>query len=329
MNGAQRDPLAERGGDPLAVRLADRGRLARGIELRDLAVEQAGAAAVGGDRLAAVARLGLDAAQGLALAQQGQNAFPLRLGQRVHPGRFARTRARHLRRVAAFDCPAVFGCPKCPPHAARRYTALMSHLVPIVVEQTARGERSYDIYSRLLQERIVFVTGQIDDALANTVIAQLLFLERADADKDIDLYINSPGGSVSAGLAMYDTMQLIKPNVATICAGLAASAASLLLTGGAPGKRMALPYSKVLIHQPWIGQIGGQATDIEIHARELVATRRLLAEIYERTTHKPVDEILRDLERDFYMSAEEAKTYGIIDVVLSGGNRNGEAVEKV
>jgi ATP-dependent Clp protease protease subunit len=200
----------------------------------------------------------------------------------------------------------------------------MSHLIPIVVEQTARGERSYDIYSRLLQERIVFVTGQIDDALANTVIAQLLFLERADPDRDIDLYINSPGGSVSAGLAMYDTMQLIKPNVATICAGLAASAASLLLTGGAPGKRMALPYSKVLIHQPWIGQIGGQATDIEIHARELIATRKLLAEIYERTTHKPVDVVLRDLERDFYMTAHEAQAYGIIDTVLQNGNRNGD-----
>jgi ATP-dependent Clp protease, protease subunit len=198
-------------------------------------------------------------------------------------------------------------------------------LIPIVVEQTARGERSYDIYSRLLQERIVFVTGTIDDALANTVIAQLLFLERQDADRDIDLYINSPGGSVSAGLAMYDTMQLIKPNVATICAGLAASAASILLTGGAPGKRMALPYSKILIHQPWIGQIGGQATDIEIHARELVATRRLIAEIYERTTGKPVDDVLRDLERDFYLSATEALAYGIIDSVLHGNNRNGDA----
>ena len=198
-------------------------------------------------------------------------------------------------------------------------------LIPIVVEQTARGERSYDIYSRLLQERIVFVTGAIDDALANTVIAQLLFLERQDPDKDIDLYVNSPGGSVSAGLAMYDTMQLIKPNVATICAGLAASAASILLTGGAPGKRMALPTSKVLIHQPWIGQIGGQATDIEIHARDLIATRRTIAEIYERTTHKPVDEILRDLERDFYMSASEALAYGIIDRVLNGANRNGDA----
>jgi ATP-dependent Clp protease, protease subunit len=199
----------------------------------------------------------------------------------------------------------------------------MSHLIPIVVEQTARGERSYDIYSRLLQERIVFVTGQIDDALANTVIAQLLFLERQDPDRDIDLYINSPGGSVSAGLAMYDTMQLVKPNVATICAGLAASAASILLTGGAPGKRMALPYSKVLIHQPWIGQIGGQATDIEIHARDLVATRRTIAQIYERTTRKPIEEIQRDLERDFYLTAEEAQAYGIIDTVLHGDNRNG------
>jgi len=203
----------------------------------------------------------------------------------------------------------------------------MGHLIPIVVEQTARGERSYDIYSRLLQERIVFVTGTITDDLANLVIAQLLFLERQDADRDIDLYINSPGGSVSAGLAMYDTMQLIKPNVATICAGLAASAASLLLTGGAPGKRMALPYSKILIHQPSIGQIGGQATDIEIHAREIIATRRLIAQIYERTTGKPVEEVLRDLERDFYMSAGEARAYGLIDEVLQGDNRNGTSAE--
>ena len=193
----------------------------------------------------------------------------------------------------------------------------------MVVEQTARGERSYDIYSRLLKERIVFVTGPIDDELANLVVAQLLFLEREDPERDIDLYINSPGGSVSAGLAMFDTMQLIKPDVATICAGLAASAASLLLTGGAPGKRMALPYSKILIHQPSIGQIGGQATDIEIHARELVATRRLIAELYQRTTGKPVDEVLRDLERDFYLSAEEARAYGIIDTVLHGATRNG------
>ncbi|MBV8425264.1 MAG: ATP-dependent Clp protease proteolytic subunit [Candidatus Eremiobacteraeota bacterium] len=196
-------------------------------------------------------------------------------------------------------------------------------LVPIVVEQTARGDRSYDIYSRLLKERIIFVTGVINDDMANLVIAQLLFLEREDPDRDIDLYINSPGGSVSAGLAMYDTMQLIKPAVATICAGFAASAASVLLTGGAVGKRMALPYSKILIHQPSVGQIGGQATDIEIHARELVLTRSTIAEIYARTTGKPADEILRDLERDFYLSAEEARAYGIIDVVLDPSSRNG------
>jgi ATP-dependent Clp protease protease subunit len=198
-------------------------------------------------------------------------------------------------------------------------------LIPIVVEQTARGERSYDIYSRLLQERIVFVTGVVDDGMANVVIAQLLFLEREDPERDIDMYINSPGGSVSAGLAIYDTMQLIRPPVATICAGFAASAASVLLTGGAPGKRMALPYSKILIHQPSIGQIGGQATDIEIHARELVATRRILAEIYERTTHKTADEVLRDLERDFYMTPNDAREYGIIDSVLDAQSRNGAA----
>ncbi|MGD1065717.1 MAG: ATP-dependent Clp protease proteolytic subunit [Vulcanimicrobiaceae bacterium] len=195
-------------------------------------------------------------------------------------------------------------------------------LIPIVVEQTARGERSYDIYSRLLQERIVFVTGPIDDAMANIVIAQLLFLERADPERDIDLYINSPGGSVSATFAMYDTMQLIKPAVATICAGFAASGASIMLTGGAPGKRMALPYSKILIHQPWVGQIGGQATDIEIHARDLVATRLQIAELYERTTGKPLEQIQRDMERDFYMTAEEAKAYGLIDTVLTGETRN-------
>lgn len=194
-------------------------------------------------------------------------------------------------------------------------------LVPIVVEQTARGERSYDIFSRLLQERIVFATGVVDDDMANLVVAQLLFLEKQDPERDIDLYVNSPGGSVTAGLAMYDTMQLIRPDVATICAGFAASAASLLLAGGARGKRMALPYSKILIHQPSIGQIGGQATDIEIHARELIATRRLLAEIYRDRTGKPVEEILRDLERDYYMSASEAQAYGLIDRILSPETR--------
>jgi ATP-dependent Clp protease protease subunit len=186
----------------------------------------------------------------------------------------------------------------------------------MVVEQSARGERAFDIYSRLLKERIVFVGGPIDDQLANLVIAQLLFLEREDADKDIDMYINSPGGSVTAGLAIYDTMQLLKPEVATICAGMAASMASILLTGGAPGKRYALPYSKILIHQPWVQQVGGQATDIEIHARDLIATRRMLAGIYEQTTKKPVEQILRDIERDFYMTAQEAVDYGIVDQII-------------
>jgi ATP-dependent Clp protease protease subunit len=197
----------------------------------------------------------------------------------------------------------------------------MGHLVPMVVEQSARGERAYDIYSRLLKERIIFVHGPIDDGMASLMIAQLLFLEREDADKDIDMYINSPGGSVTAGLAIYDTMQLIKPDVATICAGMAASMASVLLTGGAKGKRYALPFAKILIHQPWVQQVGGQATDIEIHARDLIATRRSLAGIYETTTGKPVEQILKDIERDYYMTSEEAKEYGIIDDVFRKESR--------
>ncbi len=197
----------------------------------------------------------------------------------------------------------------------------MGHLVPMVVEQSARGERAYDIYSRLLKERIIFVHGPIDDGMASLMIAQLLFLEREDADKDIDMYINSPGGSVTAGLAIYDTMQLIKPDVATICAGMAASMASVLLTGGAKGKRYALPFAKILIHQPWVQQVGGQATDIEIHARDLIATRRSLAGIYESTTGKPVEQILKDIERDYYMTSEEAKEYGIIDDVFRKESR--------
>jgi len=191
----------------------------------------------------------------------------------------------------------------------------------MVVEQSARGERAYDIYSRLLKERIIFVQGPIDDGMASLVLAQLLFLEREDADKDIDMYINSPGGSVTAGLAIYDTMQLIKPDVATICAGMAASMASVLLTGGAKGKRYALPFAKILIHQPWVQQVGGQATDIEIHARDLIATRRSLAGIYETTTGKPVEQILKDIERDYYMTAQEAQEYGIVDQVFSKESR--------
>jgi ATP-dependent Clp protease, protease subunit len=197
----------------------------------------------------------------------------------------------------------------------------MGHLVPTVIENTARGERAFDIYSRLLQDRIVFVSGEVTDQLASLAIAQLLFLEKEDPDKDVDLYINSPGGSVTAALAIYDTMQFIKPSVATICVGFAASSASVLLTGGTPGKRAALPYSKILIHQPWIGQIGGQATDIELHARDLVATRRTLAGIYAKTTGKPEDQILRDLERDFYMTAPEAREYGLIDEVFETNGR--------
>jgi ATP-dependent Clp protease protease subunit len=192
----------------------------------------------------------------------------------------------------------------------------MGHLVPMVVEQSARGERAFDIYSRLLKDRIIFVGGPIDDHLANLVIAQLLFLQKEDADKDIDMYINSPGGSVTAGLAIYDTMRFIKPDVATICVGMAASMGSILLTGGASGKRMSLPHSKILIHQPWVQQVGGQATDIEIHARDLIATRRMLAGIYETATKKPVEQILKDIERDFYMTAQEARDYGIIDTII-------------
>jgi len=199
--------------------------------------------------------------------------------------------------------------------------SVLGHLVPMVVEQSARGERSYDIYSRLLKERIIFVHGAIDDGLASLVMAQLLFLEKEDPDKDIDMYINSPGGSVTAGLAIYDTMQTIKPDVATLCAGMAASMASILLTGGAAGKRFALPYAKILIHQPWVQQVGGQATDIEIHARDLIATRRTLAGIYEETTKKPIEQILKDIERDFYMTAQEAADYGLVDSIIKKDNR--------
>jgi ATP-dependent Clp protease protease subunit len=199
----------------------------------------------------------------------------------------------------------------------------MGHLVPMVVEQSARGERAFDIYSRLLKERIIFVGGPIDDHLANLVIAQLLFLEREDADKDIDMYLNSPGGSVTAGLAIYDTMQLIKPDVATMCAGMAASMGSILLTGGAPGKRFALKNAKILIHQPWVQQVGGQATDVEIAARDLIATRRMLAGIYEQTTKKPIDQILKDIDRDYYMTSEEARDYGLVDQIWTKELRTG------
>lgn len=190
-------------------------------------------------------------------------------------------------------------------------------LIPYVVEQTARGERSYDIYSRLLKNRIIFIGDAIDDHIANLVIAQLLFLEQEDPDKDIDVYINSPGGSVTSGLAMYDCMQLVKPDVSCICMGMAASAAAVLLAGGAKGKRYALPYSRIMIHQPWIGQIGGQATDIDIHARQILKTRALLNQILADHTGQELPKVERDTERDYYMSAAEAVEYGLIDSVIT------------
>jgi ATP-dependent Clp protease protease subunit len=189
------------------------------------------------------------------------------------------------------------------------------NLVPMVVEQTSRGERAYDIYSRLLKDRIVFIGTPIDDMVANLVIAQLLFLESEDPEKDINLYINSPGGSVYAGLAIYDTMQYIRPEVSTICVGLAASMGAVLLAAGASGKRFALPNSRMMMHQP-LGGARGQAVDIEIHAREILGIRERLNGILARHTGKPVEQIALDTDRDFFMSAEQAKNYGLIDSVL-------------
>ena len=189
------------------------------------------------------------------------------------------------------------------------------NLVPMVVEQTSRGERAYDIYSRLLKERVVFCVGPIDDYMANVIVAQLLFLESENPDKDINLYINSPGGVVTAGLAIYDTMQYIRCDVSTMCIGQAASAASLLLMAGAKRKRYALPNSRVMIHQP-SGGAQGQATDIEIQAREILYLRNRLNNIYVQHTGQPIEQIERDMERDRFMSGDEAKAYGLIDAVL-------------
>ena len=189
------------------------------------------------------------------------------------------------------------------------------NLVPMVVEQTSRGERAYDIYSRLLKERVVFVVGPIDDFMANVIVAQLLFLESENPDKDINLYINSPGGVVTAGLAIYDTMQYIRCDVSTMCIGQASSAASLLLMAGAKGKRYALPNSRVMIHQP-SGGAQGQATDIEIQAREILYLRGRLNQLYVKHTGQALDQVERDMERDRFMSGEDAKAYGLIDSVL-------------
>ena len=188
-------------------------------------------------------------------------------------------------------------------------------MIPMVIEQSGRGERSYDIYSRLLKERVIFLVGEVNDQTANLVVAQLLFLESENPDKDISFYINSPGGSVSAGLAIYDTMQFIKPEVSTLCMGMAASMGSFLLMAGAKGKRFALPNSKIMIHQP-SGGTSGQATDIEIHAREIIKTREQLNRIYADRTGQTVEKIASDMERDRYMSADEAQVYGLVDQVI-------------
>jgi ATP-dependent Clp protease protease subunit len=195
----------------------------------------------------------------------------------------------------------------------------MSNLIPIVVDQTSRGERSYDIYSRLLKERIVFVNGPIDDSVASVVCAQLLFLESQDQNKDIFMYINSPGGVVSSGLAMYDTMQYIKPDVSTVCIGQAASAGSLLLMAGATGKRISLPHSKIMIHQP-SGGYQGQATDIEIHAQEILKTKKTLNGLYAKHTGTPLNQIEQAMERDTFMTPVEAQKFGLIDKIESSRN---------
>ena len=192
----------------------------------------------------------------------------------------------------------------------------MSPLIPMVIEQTSRGERSFDIYSRLLNERIIFLGTPIDDQIANLVIAQLLHLESEDPDKDIYLYINSPGGDVYAGLAIYDTMQFVKPDVSTISIGMAMSMGALLLAGGAEGKRMALPNAKVMIHQVWTGGFGGQATDIEIRARETLSLKRRIEEIIAKHSKQELEKVTKDMERDYFLSSEEAKDYGIIDRVI-------------
>jgi len=189
-------------------------------------------------------------------------------------------------------------------------------LVPMVIEQTGRGERSYDIYSRLLKERVIFMVGPVNDQTANLVVAQLLFLESENPDKDISLYINSPGGSVSAGMSIFDTMNFIKPDVSTLCIGMAASMGAFLLSAGAKGKRYALPNAKIMIHQP-LGGAQGQATEIEIHAREILKTREQLNRILADQTGQPLEKIQRDTERDYYLSADEAKEYGLVDQVIA------------
>jgi len=201
-------------------------------------------------------------------------------------------------------------------HEYLKQPKIFNQLVPYVIEQTGRGERGMDIFSRLLRERIIFLGTAIDDHVASLIIAQLLFLEAEDPEKDINLYINSPGGSVSAGLAIYDTMKYIKSKVSTICVGLAASMGAILLAGGEPGKRSALPHSKIMIHQPWVGGLQGQTTDIEIHAKEMIKTRDTLYNILVEATGKSYEQIKKDCDRDYFLTSEEAKEYNLIDNIL-------------
>ena len=205
---------------------------------------------------------------------------------------------------------------KIPMNHKDDMTPYATTLIPMVVEQTNRGERAYDIYSRLLKDNIIFIGTPIDDHVANLVTAQLLFLEAEDPEKDISLYINSPGGSITAGMAIYDTMQFVRPSVVTICVGQAASIAALLLTAGAPKKRFSLPNSRILIHQPSMGGLSGQATDIDIHAREILRIREITNKLMSKHTAQPLERIERDVERDFIMNAQQAKEYGIIDEII-------------
>ncbi|RKY93583.1 MAG: ATP-dependent Clp endopeptidase proteolytic subunit ClpP [Ignavibacteriae bacterium] len=198
----------------------------------------------------------------------------------------------------------------------KNHPDIKNQLVPYVIEQTGRGERGMDIYSRLLRERIIFIGMPIDDHVASLTIAQLIFLEAEDSEKDINLYINSPGGSVTSGLAIYDTMKYIKPDVSTICVGMAASMGAILLAGGTEGKRSSLPNSKIMIHQPWIGGLQGQTTDIEIHAKEMLKTRDTLYQILANHTGKSLEQIAKDCDRDYFLTSEEAKEYKLIDNVL-------------
>lgn len=198
----------------------------------------------------------------------------------------------------------------------KNHPEIFNQLVPYVIEQTGRGERGMDIYSRLLRERIIFIGTPIDDHIASLTIAQLIFLEAEDSEKDINLYVNSPGGSVTAGLAIYDTMKYIKPDVSTICVGMAASMGAILLAGGTDGKRSALPNAKIMIHQPWIGGLQGQTTDIEIHAKEMLKTRDTLYSILSKHTGKSIEQITKDCDRDYFLTSEEAKEYHLIDNLL-------------